>query len=91
MRNLNFAVNTWQFWNVVKLFATPSTTPALVGGGLLGYVMYDVTHYYLHHGQPSKDSIRHLKVRGAVISQWQKFFYQLTRLFFSPSETTQLI
>jgi dihydroceramide fatty acyl 2-hydroxylase len=46
---------------MVKLFATPSTTPALFGGGLLGYVIYDVTHYYLHHGQPSKDSLRHLK------------------------------
>lgn len=52
---------------MVKLFATPSTTPALFGGGLLGYVMYDVTHYYLHHGQPSKDSIKHLKVRAADI------------------------
>uniref|UniRef100_A0ACD6A5Q3 Uncharacterized protein n=2 Tax=Avena sativa TaxID=4498 RepID=A0ACD6A5Q3_AVESA len=36
------------FWNVVAFFATPSTTPALFGGGLLGYVMYDCTHYYLH-------------------------------------------
>ncbi|KAL5577797.1 hypothetical protein UlMin_019496 [Ulmus minor] len=49
------------FWNLVKLMATPSTTPALFGGGLLGYVMYDVTHYYLHHGQPSKEQIRNLK------------------------------
>ncbi|XP_062094540.1 dihydroceramide fatty acyl 2-hydroxylase FAH2-like [Humulus lupulus] len=55
------AVLLTPFWNMVKLFATPSTTPALFGGGLLGYVMYDVTHYYLHHGQPSKDSLRHLK------------------------------
>ncbi|XP_040971677.1 dihydroceramide fatty acyl 2-hydroxylase FAH1 isoform X2 [Gossypium hirsutum] len=28
--------------------------PALFGGGLLGYVTYDCTHYYLHHGKPSK-------------------------------------
>jgi dihydroceramide fatty acyl 2-hydroxylase len=32
------------------------------GGGLLGYVMYDCTHYYLHHGQPSSDPGKHLKV-----------------------------
>nr|GMD14487.1 dihydroceramide fatty acyl 2-hydroxylase FAH1-like [Ipomoea batatas] len=38
------------FWNLVKLFATPLTAPALFGGGLLGYVIYDVAHYYLHHG-----------------------------------------
>ncbi|CAL9113816.1 dihydroceramide fatty acyl 2-hydroxylase FAH1 [Musa acuminata AAA Group] len=49
------------FWNVVKLIATPSTTPALFGGGLFGYVMYDCTHYYLHHGQPSKDPAKNLK------------------------------
>ncbi|KAK8501125.1 hypothetical protein V6N13_030166 [Hibiscus sabdariffa] len=28
--------------------------PALFGGALLGYVIYDCTHYYLHHGKPSK-------------------------------------
>ncbi|KAJ0980425.1 hypothetical protein J5N97_008680 [Dioscorea zingiberensis] len=49
------------FWNLVRLISTPSTTPALFGGGLLGYVMYDCTHYYLHHGQPAKDPARRLK------------------------------
>uniref|UniRef100_A0A7N0ZR36 Fatty acid hydroxylase domain-containing protein n=1 Tax=Kalanchoe fedtschenkoi TaxID=63787 RepID=A0A7N0ZR36_KALFE len=48
-------------WNIVKLLATPSTTPALFGGGLLGYVLYDVTHYYLHHGQPSREVTKNLK------------------------------
>ncbi|GMN64433.1 hypothetical protein TIFTF001_033518 [Ficus carica] len=43
------AVLTIPLWNMVKLLATPSSTPAFFGGGLLGYVMYDVTHYYLHH------------------------------------------
>ncbi|KAL5210093.1 hypothetical protein ABZP36_005716 [Zizania latifolia] len=51
----------FQFWKLVAFFATPSTTPALFGGGLLGYVMYDCTHYYLHHGQPSKDPAKNLK------------------------------
>lgn len=49
------------FWNTIRLFATASITPALFGGGLLGYVMYDVTHYYLHHGQPTSKVPRHLK------------------------------
>ncbi|XP_010538659.1 PREDICTED: dihydroceramide fatty acyl 2-hydroxylase FAH2 [Tarenaya hassleriana] len=49
------------FWKVLHLLATPSTAPALFGGGLLGYVMYDVTHYYLHHGQPSDQTFKHLK------------------------------
>lgn len=64
-RNLSSTVDPWQLWNMVKLLATPSSTPAFFGGGLLGYVMYDVTHYYLHHGQPSKETIRNLKVRGS--------------------------
>nr|GMD05407.1 dihydroceramide fatty acyl 2-hydroxylase FAH1-like [Ipomoea batatas] len=50
-----------QFWNIIALMATPSTTPALFGGGLLGYVMYDVTHYYLHHGQPTSEVPKGLK------------------------------
>ncbi|KAA8519318.1 hypothetical protein F0562_013574 [Nyssa sinensis] len=49
------------FWNLIKLVSTPSITPALFGGGLLGYVMYDVTHYYLHHGQPKSEVPRNLK------------------------------
>ncbi|KAG4946146.1 hypothetical protein JHK87_042153 [Glycine soja] len=49
------------FWNLVKLMATTSTAPALFGGGLLGYVMYDCTHYYLHHGQPRTEVPRNLK------------------------------
>ncbi|XP_022955301.1 dihydroceramide fatty acyl 2-hydroxylase FAH1-like [Cucurbita pepo subsp. pepo] len=55
------AILLFPFWNLIKLFATPSTTPCLVGGGLLGYVMYDVTHHYLHHGQPSGETARNLK------------------------------
>ncbi|KAJ8545288.1 hypothetical protein K7X08_017871 [Anisodus acutangulus] len=49
------------FWNLIKFLATPSTAPALFGGGLLGYVMYDVTHYYLHHGKPTIEVPKSLK------------------------------
>ncbi|WOK98881.1 Fatty acid 2-hydroxylase 1 [Canna indica] len=49
------------FWNLLKLITTPSTTPALFAGVLLGYVTYDCTHYFLHHGQPSKDPAKHMK------------------------------
>lgn len=51
--------------------STPTTAPALFGGGLLGYVMYDVTHYYLHHGQPSHKVTRDLKVRNASMDIFQ--------------------
>lgn len=29
---------------------------ALFVGGLLGYVAYDLTHYYIHHGSPPPGS-----------------------------------
>ena len=47
----------------MKLICTPSVAPAVFGGILLGYVMYDCTHYYLHHGQPKSDVPKSLKVK----------------------------
>ncbi|KAK2448356.1 cytochrome P450 [Trifolium repens] len=55
------AILLFPFFNMVKLLSTPATAPALFGGGLLGYVMYDCTHYYLHHGQPKTEVPRNLK------------------------------
>ncbi|KAK4778768.1 hypothetical protein SAY86_006296 [Trapa natans] len=48
-------------WNLTKLLSTPSTAPAIFAGVLLGYVLYDLTHYYLHHGQPSSQMPKKLK------------------------------
>ncbi|XP_011096698.1 dihydroceramide fatty acyl 2-hydroxylase FAH1 [Sesamum indicum] len=55
------AVLLFPFWNLIKLISTPTTAPAIFGGGLLGYVMYDVTHYYVHHGQPTSGIPKSLK------------------------------
>ncbi|XP_057763853.1 dihydroceramide fatty acyl 2-hydroxylase FAH1-like [Salvia miltiorrhiza] len=55
------AILLYPFWNFIKLLSTPSTAPALFAGGLLGYVMYDVTHYYVHHGQPTTEYPKNLK------------------------------
>ncbi|CAN6465218.1 unnamed protein product [Victoria cruziana] len=55
------AILLFPFWNLVKLISTPTTQPGLFGGGLLGYVFYDITHYYLHHGQPSQEALKSLK------------------------------
>ncbi|XP_065676457.1 fatty acid 2-hydroxylase isoform X2 [Hydra vulgaris] len=32
---------------------------AVFAGGMLGYVIYDLTHYYLHHGSPARGSWFH--------------------------------
>ncbi|KAK7260415.1 hypothetical protein RIF29_26439 [Crotalaria pallida] len=55
------AILATPIWYSVKLICTPSIAPAMFGGILLGYVMYDCTHYYLHHGQPKSDVPKSLK------------------------------
>ncbi|CAJ2657906.1 unnamed protein product [Trifolium pratense] len=55
------AILLFPLFNLVKLLSTPATAPAVFGGGLLGYVMYDCTHYYLHHAQPKTEVPRNLK------------------------------
>ncbi|OWM63774.1 dihydroceramide fatty acyl 2-hydroxylase FAH1-like [Punica granatum] len=48
-------------WSLIRVLSTPSTAPAIFAGCLLGYIMYDLTHYYLHHGQPSSQMTKKLK------------------------------
>ncbi|KAJ7969172.1 fatty acid hydroxylase 2 [Quillaja saponaria] len=55
------AIIALPLWTVINILTTPSVAPALFGGLLLGYVMYDVTHYYLHHGKPSRGLTQNLK------------------------------
>ncbi|KAK8977596.1 hypothetical protein V6N11_013381 [Hibiscus sabdariffa] len=49
------------FWFLYGLWFTQSTRPALYGGGVIGYVIYDLTHYYLHHGHPTNQALKTLK------------------------------
>ncbi|MCO5593641.1 hypothetical protein L7F22_047656 [Adiantum nelumboides] len=49
------------FWLLVRVLFPYNAVPAAFGGGLLGYVMYDVTHYYLHHGNAFNEATRKLK------------------------------
>ena len=35
---------------------------AFFAGGLVGYVLYDVTHYFLHHSTPKDGYVRNLKI-----------------------------
>lgn len=48
-------------WGLVKLLSSATYAPAVYGGGLLGYVVYDCTHYYLHYGKPLKGVTHQLK------------------------------
>ncbi|KAE8655516.1 Fatty acid 2-hydroxylase 1 [Hibiscus syriacus] len=58
---LEAAIVLGMFWYLCRLLFTLSMGSALLGGGLSGYVMYDTTHYYLHHGHPTSKILKSLK------------------------------
>ena len=83
-------------WHLIKLLLPPSAAPAFLGGGLFGYIIYDCTHYYLHHGKPSKGMSydlkrfhmnHHFRIQdkgfGITSSFWDKVFRTL------PSESSK--
>uniref|UniRef100_A0A8C5R4L6 Fatty acid 2-hydroxylase n=1 Tax=Leptobrachium leishanense TaxID=445787 RepID=A0A8C5R4L6_9ANUR len=41
---------------ILQMVLPPEVGLSLFVGGLFGYVAYDMTHYYLHYGSPSKGS-----------------------------------
>ncbi|XP_066569942.1 fatty acid 2-hydroxylase isoform X1 [Amia ocellicauda] len=44
------------FYGVMQLILPEALGTSIFVGGLGGYVMYDMIHYYLHYGSPSKGS-----------------------------------
>ena len=50
------------FYLVLRLILSAAAAGTVFAGSLLGYVIYDLTHYYLHFGSPHKGSyLYHLK------------------------------
>ena len=48
-------------WVSYRLVFSPAMTMAVFAGSIFGYVAYDLTHYYLHHGTPWLAYFRALK------------------------------
>ena len=48
---------------VMYLVAGPSYAPSLAAGFFAGYLIYDMTHYYLHHFRPRGPLGRMLRER----------------------------
>lgn len=48
-------------YGMINLMFSRTWAPSVFGFGLLGYVMYDVTHYFIHHGSAANDFTRNLK------------------------------
>ncbi|KAJ7560518.1 hypothetical protein O6H91_04G133500 [Diphasiastrum complanatum] len=55
------AVFVLLIWFTADLIATYTFKSAMFGGGLFAYVIYDLTHYYLHFGVASNNYSRYLK------------------------------
>jgi 4-hydroxysphinganine ceramide fatty acyl 2-hydroxylase len=48
------------YWGL-RLAFPHATTLGILSGGLTGYILYDLTHYYLHHGIPITSHLREMK------------------------------
>ncbi|CAI9162388.1 unnamed protein product [Rangifer tarandus platyrhynchus] len=80
------------FYLLLRLILSAAVAGTLFAGSLLGYVIYDLTHYYLHFGSPHKGSyLYHLKAHhvkhhfahhqsgfGISSKLWDHFFHTLT-------------
>lgn len=47
------------FYNVFAILLPLAVARSIFAGGLLGYITYDLMHYYLHHGSPTPGSYLH--------------------------------
>lgn len=47
------------FWRLFNFCLPGGIGNSLMCGGILGYVGYDLIHYYMHHGSPRKGSYLH--------------------------------
>ena len=48
------------YWSL-RTFLPHTTVCGVLAGGLTGYILYDLTHYYLHHGVPFTPHLREMK------------------------------
>ncbi|KAJ3072567.1 fatty acid alpha-hydroxylase, partial [Quaeritorhiza haematococci] len=56
-----FAVLSYPVYSLYGLFLPPNVTYAVAAGSYIGYVMYDLMHYYIHHGRPWGAYLREMK------------------------------
>ncbi|KAG5893927.1 hypothetical protein JTB14_028737 [Gonioctena quinquepunctata] len=56
------AVIAFILYNLICLIVPESTSLLILAGGIAGYVIYDMIHFYLHHGAPKENGyFYHLK------------------------------
>ena len=47
------------FWYSLSVNLVDGVRTAVFSGGIAGYICYDMIHYYIHHGNPTKGSYLH--------------------------------
>lgn len=55
---LTFAIPIWYAYDAIL---PPAACQCIVAGTILGYMFYDLMHYYLHHGSPKVAYLKDLK------------------------------
>ncbi|KAI9144848.1 hypothetical protein BKA69DRAFT_1025109 [Paraphysoderma sedebokerense] len=48
-------------WHIFRIFLNFNQCCALLSGAIHGYIVYDLMHYFLHHGKPFIDHLREMK------------------------------
>lgn len=48
-------------WSIGMSLLPTATAQCVLAGVAFGYVIYDLIHYYLHHGTPATDYFKDLK------------------------------
>lgn len=56
-------VQLWYLFEPFTLIVGRPMKTSMFSGGLLMYIIYDLTHYFLHFGKPFNERSRMLKVR----------------------------
>ena len=73
------------FYHIFALVLPLAIARSVFAGGLLGYIIYDLMHYYLHHGSPTPGSYLHQLKRYHVSHHFedqQKGVYSLLNILF---------
>jgi hypothetical protein len=47
---------------VYCLFFAAGSVPAVMGGTLIGYIIYDMLHYFTHHSSPKEGYLKDMKI-----------------------------
>lgn len=50
------AIITYILYSMLAVFLPEARTLQILAGGLLGYLIYDMMHFYLHYGSPSEQT-----------------------------------